>query len=195
MTQVRVIVVTTEAGGHEAGRVEGRLGDAQHRAGGQLARGVQPGVAEAGDDGGVEALALASRICSATPAAPKTSSKCPSIDAGPKLGWRPTTSVPGAATARAASAMPRGHGGGGVGVDQQQLHAGSWGGCPDNGAFCIQNGVRAAPGAQAWFANRAFKPQGAGRGRCRALQQRQARRVRPGPRRMARGGCNRRLDT
>ena len=49
----------------------------------------------------------ASIACSATPAAPKASSRCPSIDTGPNVGQRATISVPGAATALAASAMLR----------------------------------------------------------------------------------------
>ena len=107
MTQVRVIVVTTEKPvASIAGGMEGRLGDAQHRgAAVSFARRVQARIAEAGDHHRI-VLPAFSITCSATPAAPKASSKWPSIDAGPKLGLTAITSVPGAATTRAAAPMP-----------------------------------------------------------------------------------------
>ena len=108
MPQVRVIVVTTrKAGGDEGRRVEGGLGDAQHRRVGQLARRIEAGVAEAGDDHGV--MAAGRRPGAA--ARPRRRHRRPRRNGSrstPARSWAgsPPPRVPGAATARADSTMP-----------------------------------------------------------------------------------------
>ena len=59
-------------------------------------------------------------------------------DAGPKLGWRPTTSVPGARHGLRRLRHAGGHGLRGIGVQQQQLHGSRR---VQHGADCIQSGA------------------------------------------------------
>jgi hypothetical protein len=85
--------------------MERGLGDAQHRALADLARGIRPGSPKQAIT--AASTGPASRICSATPAAAMASSKKPSIEAGPKPGWVATISTSaGAAAGRPARCRP-----------------------------------------------------------------------------------------